>query len=109
MEGERIGRHNRLRDLLFQISSQAALSPVREERALLPVKDSRPADVFLPSWFQGLDTALDVTVVSPLQQALVAKAAETAGAALSHAFERKNRQSLEECRAEGIHFIPLPV
>ena len=61
------------------------------------------------NWFQGHDTGLDVTVVSPLQQALVAKAAESAGAALSHAFERKNRQAFEECRAQGIHFIPLPV
>ena len=109
MEGERIGRHNRLRDLLFQVSSQAALSPVREERALLPGRDSRPADVLLPSWFQGLDTALDVTVVSPLQQALVAKAAEHPGAALTHAYERKNRQSFEDCKTQGIHFQPLPV
>ena len=82
---------------------------MREDRTLLPGKDSRPADVLLPSWFQGHDTALDVTVVSPLQQALLSKAADTAGAALSHAFDRKNRQSLEDCRAQGIHFIPLPV
>ena len=43
-----------------------ALSPVREERALLPGVDARPADVLLLSWHQGHDTALDVTVVSPL-------------------------------------------
>ena len=66
IEGEIIGRHNRLRDLLYQISSQAALSPLREKRALLPGKDSKAADVLLSSWFQGHDNAMDVTVVSPL-------------------------------------------
>ena len=109
MEGERIARHNRLRDMLFQVCSQAALSPVKEERALIPGREARPADVLLPSWHQGQDTALDVTVVSPLQLALVEKAAEQPGAALTHAFDRKQRQSFEDCKAEGVHFSPLPV
>ena len=63
----------------------------------------------VPSWHQGHATALDVTVVSPLQQALIGKAAETAGAAASRAYDRKNRQSFEEYRAQGIHFIPMSV
>ena len=65
--------------------------------------------MFLPNWTNGLDTAVDVTVISSLQQALVEKAAETPGAALAHAFERNNRQSLEVCRELGIHLATVPV
>ena len=81
-QGERISRHNQLRDALFQTAVQASLSPAREERALIPGGEVRPADVFLPSWSNGRDTALDVTVVSPLQQSLVDKATEEKSHAL---------------------------
>merc|ERR1712126_527576 len=64
-------------------------------------------DVFLPSFEQGMDCALDVTVVSSLQQALLAKAWEEPGSALSFAFNRKMRQSRVACRQEGIKLIPL--
>ena len=48
-EGERIARHNHLRDALFQTASQAALGPRKEEQALIPGRGSKPADVFLPA------------------------------------------------------------
>ena len=54
-------------------------------------------------------TALDVKVVSLLQQSLLAKSAEEAGAALKHAYDRKVRQSWEACNAEGIEFVALLV
>ena len=43
--GERITRHNALRDVLFSTCQQAALAPVREDRALLPGTEARPADI----------------------------------------------------------------
>ena len=89
--------------------SQAALSPVREERAILPGSQSRPADIFLRSYHNGLDCAIDVTVISPVQKALLVKSAEVPGHALTHAFDRKMRQNFEECRKEGVHFMPLPI
>ena len=49
---------------------------------LLPGQGGKPADVFLPHWEQGEDAALDVTVVNPLQDALVDGAAQTPGHAL---------------------------
>ena len=67
MEGERIGRHNALRDAIYQLAQQAALAPRREEQALLPGLENRPADVFLPHWQNGQDTALDITVTSTIQ------------------------------------------
>ena len=108
-DGERIARHNHLRDHLFQLAAQAALSPTKEERTLIPGVNSRPADVYLPTWANGRDCALDVTVLSPLQLCLLRKSAETAGSALTHAWDRKIRQSWDACNQEGIEFAPLPV
>ena len=56
-----------------------------------------------------MDAALDVTVVSPLQQALLTKASEQPGAALAFAKERKDRQSQEACRKAGVSFLALPI
>ena len=101
--------HNKLRDALYETASQAALGPRKEAHALIPGRNDKPADVYLPSWAEGKDMALDVTVVSPLQATLVSRAAVEAGHALDHAYDRKFRQAGEDCRAEGIIFQPLPV
>ena len=108
-KGERIAHHNHLCDALHHTAASAALAPVREERALLPGTDARPADVLLPHWTGGRDTALDVTVVNPLQIAMVDQAAVNPGYALQQAFNRKCRQTREACEREGMVFIPLPV
>ena len=105
--GERIARHNLLRDALHQTASSAALAPVKEGRFLLPGRDARPADLLIPRWEGGKDTCLDVTVISPLQQAMVQGAAATDGFALNKAFERKVARAGEPCRQAGLAFIPL--
>ena len=105
--GERIARHNHLRDAVFDTAAAAGLGPVKEGRFLLPGCDRRPADVLLPNWAQGKDAALDVTVVTPLQQETMAQAATTPGHALTFAYERKIRGAEEACRRQGIAFIPL--
>ena len=95
--------------MLYQTCSQATISPAKKGRALLPGSEARHADVLLPSWHQELDIVLDVTVVSPLQQRLVVRAAEVPGVALTYAYDRKAGQSLHECKSQGIYFSPLPV
>ena len=105
--GERITRHNDIRDHIFKMASSAVLNPVKEGRFLLPGNDRRPADVLLPNWAAGLDAALDVTVVNPLQQATVDEAAATPGHSLSFAFERKMRGAADDCERQGVSFIPL--
>ena len=107
--GERIARHNHLRDALYEMAVSAGLAPTKEGRFLLPGDDRRPADVFIPYWAGGRDTALDVTVVNPLQQATLAGAATTAGHALTYAHTRKLRGAEEDCRKQGIAFLPLAV
>ena len=104
---ERIARHNHLRDAVFDTAVAAGLAPTKEGRFLLPGDDRRPADVYIPHWDGGRDAALDVTVVNPLQDATVAGAATTAGHALQHAYDRKMRGTAEDCRRQGISFIPI--
>ena len=55
----------------------------------------------------GKDAAFDVTVVTPLQDATMPAAANTAGHALTHAFGRKMNGAFEECRRQGIAFLPI--
>ena len=105
--GERITRHNILRDTIFSTAASAALSPVKEGRFLLPGVDRRPADVLLPNWAGGRDAALDVTVINPLQQLTLRGAATTPGHALTVAYDRKMSGAAEACASQGISFIPI--
>ena len=105
--GERISRHNALRDALFDTAASAGLAPVKEGRFLLPGDDRRPADILVPNFAGGRDVALDVTVVNPIQDATMPQAATTPGFALSYAHDRKVRGAEEDCRRQGIAFIPM--
>ena len=46
--GDRISRHNNLRDALFDPAVAAGLGPAKKGMILIPDADRRPADVFLP-------------------------------------------------------------
>ena len=105
--GERISRHNHLRDALFDTAVASGLGPTKEGRFLLPDDGRRPADVLVPNWAGGRDAAMDVIVVNPLQGATIAQAATTPGYALTFAFDRKARGAAEDCRRQGIAFLPL--
>ena len=108
-QGERISRHNHLRDAIYHMAVSASLGPTREDRALLPGVEQRPADVLIPLWAGGQDCALDITVVSPFQQQALQRASEEPGYALKMRYDQKWRKYGELCRAEGIVFEPLPV
>ena len=51
--GDRIHRHDSIRDALFSAAQTAALAPRKEVPALIPGSRSRPADVYLPNWKRG--------------------------------------------------------
>ena len=105
--GERIARHNALRDALHDTAAAAGLAPQKEGRALLPGNNQRPADIFIPRWAGGRDAALDVTVTHPLQDATRARAAAAPGHALAQAYKNKMRGTAEQCDQQGIAFIPM--
>ena len=108
--GERISRHNHLRDALYHTAVSASLGPTKEDRALLPGVEARPADVYVPMWAPGgRDAALDVCIVSPFQQATLHRAAREPGYALEMRKQQKIRKYADACSAEGISFFALPV
>ena len=106
--GERISQHNLLRDAVYQTAVTANLAPLREERAILPGTDARPADVLIPNWGVGpKDMAIDVTVVNPLRLDLAQRSASEPGLGLKTAFNTKWRKYGETCDKEGITFCPF--
>ena len=109
VHGERISRHNEVCNIIFRTAQKAGLGPSREFRGLIPGSAARPADIFLRSWNRGSDAALDVTVISPLQLAVVDREAVEPGYALRFAWDRKMRAASDACAAQRISFIPLPV
>ena len=74
--GDRISCHNAIRDVVFSAAQSAALAPSKETPGLVPCSQSRPTDI-LPNWSCGRFTALDVHVISPLQQQTIAEASHT--------------------------------
>ena len=107
--GERISRHNLIRDVLYNTCSSAALGPTREDRALLPGTEEKPADILLPGWSGGKDTALDITVVNPPQTAYINQSAAVPGHALRKAYEKKMAKYGDSCKEAGMVFRPLPM
>ena len=100
-QGERIARHNSLRDTLHSTAVKAALGPTREGQYLLPGEGGKPADIFIPRHAGGKDAALDVTVINPLQAATVSQAAQTPGYALTVAHKRKMEKSAQSCHQQN--------
>ena len=94
-------------DAIFDTAASAGLAPLKEERALLPGNNRRPADILLRHWCGGKDAALDVTITHPLKSDTRAGAALTPGHAASVTFENKMRGAAELCRAEGLAFVPI--
>ena len=105
--GDRIARHNAIRNVLFSAAQSAALAPTREAPSLVPDSHSRPADILLPTWSHGCPAALDVHVISPLQQLTLHEAASTPGHALQVGVWRKLTLHLSACCSAGVDFIPV--
>ena len=107
--GDRIARHNNIRDVLYNAAQSAALVPRKEALGVVPNSSARPADILLHNWCGGRQAALDVTVISSLQQLTVSEAAVTPGYALEVGTRRKFAANLPSCRAAGIECVPMVV
>ena len=105
--GDRILRHDSIRDALFSAAQSAALAPWKEAPSLIPESSSRPADVYLPYWVRGQPAALDVTVISTLQQQTLTGAASVPSHALQVGEDQKMAAHADACRAVGVVFVPL--
>ena len=76
----------------------------------IPGTLSRPADIFLPNWKRGQPTALDVTIISTIQQLTTLRGGLLA-LRVMHCWwvRRKMAAHAESCRAVGVSFVPLVV
>ena len=107
--GDRISRHNAIRDVVFSAAQSAALALSKEAPNLVPDSSVRPADVLLPNWNRGRPAAVDVHVISPLQQQTLAEAASTPGHALQVGVRGKLVSNLSACRSVGVEFVPFVI
>ena len=63
----------------------------------------------IPHFAGGLHLAIDVSIVSSLQDQLIDRASTEPGYALQHRYAEKERKYGDACHAEGIVFKPMPV
>ena len=101
--GDRIHRHDSLWDTLYLGAQCTALVPRREVPSLIPGSRSCPADIYLPIWERGQPAALDVMVISTLQQQTIPGASTTQGHALSVGEKWKMAAQAEACG--GIYWM----
>ena len=80
--GDKIHRHDSIRDAVYSAAQSAALAPRKEAPSVIPGSSSRPADVYLPNWKRGQPAALDSHVISTMQQQTLVGASTTPGHAL---------------------------
>ena len=95
--------------MVFNAAQSAALAPSKEAPNLVPDSSVRPADILLPNWNRGRPAAVDVHVISPLQQQTLAEAASTPGHAFQVAVCRKLVSNLSACRSVGVEFVPFVI
>ena len=100
--GDRIARHNSLRDAIFSAAQSAALAPRREVSSLIPSSLSRPADVFTRPSRLGCNRHFrpcnrPPSKVRPSPKVMLFWLGKR-GNWLSHA---------DACQAVGVSFIPV--
>ena len=105
--GDGITRHNAIWNVLYSAAQSAALGPTCEAPGLVADSMSFPAVIFLPTWHQGRPVALDVHIISSLQQQLAHEAASMPGYALEVDIQRKLTSHLTPCCDAGVEFIPV--
>jgi hypothetical protein len=75
--GDRVKRHNLLRDFFFRQCAAAQMSPLLEPLHLLRNCGARPADWAVPDVMAGRTLCCDLAVTDPLQVKFVSDAAKT--------------------------------
>ena len=109
--------HHATRNQIYCFTATAGWNPTLEQSHLLPPRPDdpsgsnlrRPADVYLPSWAYGSPAAFDLAITSPQRQEVLAQASRERGAAAAQYEDRKRSylNTAEECRQQGILFVPL--
>jgi hypothetical protein len=81
---------------------------VIEKKNQISGSKKKPGDITVQQYHRGFSsTAFDVTVTHPLQKKYIEIATGEAGVAAQAAHNRKLEKTLEDCKKEGLHFVPL--
>ena len=115
--GEKTVKHHRARNVVFRKARAAFLSPEMEKGdfLLLPRPgdvdgpDRRPADLYIPTGWNGSPMALDFAITSPTRGDIVGAAAVTplAAAASYSSYKRTFLDTAEQCERSGVEFVPI--
>jgi len=122
--GDRVKKHNGLRNRSFFALSSAGFCPELEKPGLLPPRPEnelelsgaapsqrRPADVYVGRFRDGFPAALDFAATSGMRTDVLELSARDSGAA-TQLYEDKKRTYLNtasSCSQEGFAFIPMVV
>jgi hypothetical protein len=108
-EGDRLKRHNNLRNFFFKECQKAMMSPVLEPTNLLRNCGARPADWGIPDFRPGKFMAYDVAVTDPTQDAFVKYSSDTrAYAAETYAATAKEAKYSDALlKDDSILFTPV--
>ena len=104
----RIGRHDALKNVLFNALKQDNPN-VRQKQGIDVDSRQRPGDIFHPDFHDGKPTYFDISVVNPLQPGSINEASRSAGVAAARREEEKDGKFNESVSRAGGAFIPLVV
>lgn len=107
--GDRIRRHNNLRNRFHNLAQQALMAPRIEVPRLIPDNGHKPADVLLPAYSSGKAACLDFAVTSTAQDRLLPQAATDPFYACKTAEKLKLHKHKLACDQEDLIFIPMVV
>ncbi len=88
-------------------AARGAQITTRVEAMKIVKGNTRPGDVLLQGYPGGNNTAIDVSVVSPFQEAYLRVEADEPGVAIKRREEEKRARHEASCRREGIRFLPM--
>jgi len=106
--GQRIARHNAVRDVLFDAFRKAQVNPSTEDRGLLGTDTNEaPGDIFVYNW-AGKQLAIDVSITSPLTvSALTNGSADKPGMEIEFRQKDKIKKYGARCTERNIVFHPF--
>ena len=120
--GDRVVRHNSIRDQAFDEMRGGGMNVERERAGLLPCRPSqdglpspaqarRPADIWVARGDAQQPQAIDFAVTAGLRDPTIG-ADEATVASLFHDYETHKRNHLdtdEQCRRQGLAFLPFVI
>ena len=107
-------RHHEVSCVILEEAKAAGLRPRSDCANLIPLSQSRPADIFIPIWSQNRGIALDVSIVVPPRSQLshssskdINGAAGDAFLCVDEAYRLKRAKHLENCKSVNLLFEPI--